>query len=177
MSSRWRTEKPGADEHAAYYAGYIAEAPEGDLVERLELQGGELGTFVRGIPESRGDYRYAEGKWSIKDVVLHLCDAERVFTYRLLRFARNDATDLPGFDEGTFAANGGAASHTLAQLAEEFEAVRRASLALIAPMDDAQMMRRGTANGNAISARAIAWILAGHAAHHQKVLRERYLPA
>lgn len=175
MTTKWRTEKPGSDEHAPYYAGYVAEAPGADVVATLEKQAADIPAFVRGIPESRGEHRYAEGKWSIKDVVLHVCDAERVFAYRLLRFARNDATALPGFDEGIFVKNADAGSHTLAQLADEFASIRQSTLALLEPMHDEAMMRRGVASGNPVSARAIAWIVAGHADHHVRVLRERYL--
>ena len=175
MTTKWRTERPGSDEHVAYYAGYIAEATGADVLATLEKQAAEVPAFVRSIPDAKGDHRYAEGKWSVKDVVLHVCDAERVFSYRLLRFARNDPTDLPGFDEGAFVKNAAAAVHTLAQLADEFAAVRRATLALLAPLQDDAMMRRGTANGHPISARAIAWIMAGHADHHMRVVRERYL--
>ncbi len=175
LSQRWRTQRPGGDEHAPFYAVYIDEAGTGDLVATLERQVSEIGALVRGIPEARGDHRYAEGKWSIKDVVLHVCDAERVFAYRLMRFARSDPTELPGFDEGTYVKNADAGSRTLAQLAAEFEAVRRATLALLAPLGDDAMARRGAANGREVSARALAWIVAGHAAHHAKVLKERYL--
>lgn len=175
MSTKWRTEKPAADEHASYYKGYIDEAPAGDLLKTLEAQGGELSAFYRGIPEGKGGHRYAAGKWSIRDVVLHVTDAERIFSYRLLRFARSDATDLPGFDENVFVKYAGADAQTLAHLADEFAAVRRATVALLAPMTDEQMLRRGTANKNPISARALAWIMAGHADHHARVVRERYL--
>ena len=175
MTQRWRTERPGADEHAPFYAAYIAEVPAGDLVDTLERQGAALASLVRGLPESRGGFRYAEGKWSINDVVLHICDAERVFGYRALRFVRNDETDLPGFDEGLFAKNAGADGRRLGDLADELEAIRRSTLALLQPLDDAAMARRGTANGRPITARAIAWIIAGHGVHHERVLRERYL--
>jgi hypothetical protein len=175
MTAKWRTEKPGAGEHAPFYAGYIAEAPAGDLVATLERQGREFAAFIRGIPEAKGSHRYAPAKWTIKDVVLHVCDAERVFSYRLMRFARNDATSVPGFDENTYAANGGADMQSLAHLADQFEALRRSTALLLAPMRDEQVMRGGSASGHHITARALAWILPGHVAHHEKVLRERYL--
>lgn len=175
MMQRWRTERPGEGEHAPFYAAYIAEVPAGDLADVLERQGAALVSLVRGIPEARGDFRYAEGKWSVKDVLLHVADAERVFGYRALRIARNDQTDLPGFDENLFVKNAGAAGRRLGDLADELEAIRRATLALLRPLDDEAMARRGTANGKPITARAIAWIIAGHAEHHEKVLRERYL--
>jgi hypothetical protein len=175
MSTRWRTEKPAADEHAAYYASYIQEAPPGDLLNTLEQQGAELTAFYRGIPEAKGGHRYAEGKWTVRDVILHVSDAERVFSYRALRIARNDATDLPGFDENVFVKHGEAETRTLSQLADEFAAVRRATMALLTPMSDEQMLRRGTANKNGITPRALAWIMAGHAHHHARVVKERYL--
>jgi uncharacterized damage-inducible protein DinB len=175
MSQLWRTQRPGGDEHAAYYAGYVAGAPDGDLVDTLTAQGSRLAQMIRGIPESQGDHRYAEGKWSIKDVVLHVSDAERVFSYRLLRFARGDATNLAGFDEGPYVQHGGAGARSLADLAEDFAAVRRATLSLITSLDDEAMARRGLANNNPVSARALAWITAGHAEHHARILRERYL--
>ena len=177
MTQHWRTRRPGEDERAPFYAGYIAEVPEGDLVETITAQVTRVAQLVRGIPESRGGYRYAEGKWSIRDVVLHLSDAERIFSYRLLRFARGDATDLPGFDENDYVARGGADTRTLADLAEEFASVRRATIALVTPLDDEAMSRRGTANGNPASARALVWIMAGHAEHHARIIRERYLQA
>ncbi len=175
MTQHWRTERPGADEHAPFYAGYIAEAPAGDLIDALESQRADVLATLRRVPESRGGHRYAEGKWSIREVVAHVCDSERVFAYRLLRFARGDGTALPGFDENVFAKSSEAEARTLADLAKEFAAVRGATIALIRPMQDPQMARRGTASGKEISARALAWIVAGHAQHHLEVLRERYL--
>jgi hypothetical protein len=175
MTQQWRTERPGADEHAPYYGPYVAEAPEGDLLEALGKQTAALAALMDGLPESKGGHRYAEGKWSIKEVIAHVTDAERVFSYRLLRFARGDRTELPGFDEGKWAPESGAESRTLEDLVDEFVSVRRASVALIRSMPDEAMERRGTASGKEISARALAWIMAGHFAHHARVLRERYL--
>jgi len=175
MSQQWRAQRPASDEFASFYAGYVAEVADGDVLVTLTAQGSRIAAMVRAVPEARGGYRYAEGKWSIKDVVLHLGDAERVFSYRLMRFARGDATNLPGFDEGPYVQNGGADARTLADLADDFAAVRRATLALITPLDDAAMSRRGTANNHPVSARALAWIMAGHAEHHARILKERYL--
>jgi len=175
MTQQWRTKRPASDEFAPFYAGYVAEVPEGDLVAVLEMQRAEVLALLRDIPEPRGTHRYADGKWSIKDVVQHVTDGERIFAYRLLRFARGDATDLPGFDEGRYVPVAQADARTLASLGAEFDAVRRATTALIVPLDDDAMARRGTANGREITARALAWIIAGHAQHHATVLRERYL--
>lgn len=175
MSQKWRSERPGADEHAPYYSAYTAEAPGGDLVAALEKQAADVAALIKGVPEARGGHRYAAGKWSIREVIGHITDSERVFAYRLMRFARGDATALPSFDENLIAKESGADARTLADLGEEFAAVRRATVTLVRPMQDAQMTRRGTASGKEISARALAWIIAGHAQHHMKVLRERYL--
>ncbi|MFI5208616.1 MAG: DinB family protein [Gemmatimonadales bacterium] len=175
MSQKWRSERPGADEHASYYAQYVAEAPGKELVTGLESQAADMAALIKGVAAAREGHRYAEGKWSIKEVIGHITDSERVFAYRLLRFARGDATALPSFDENLIAKNSEADSRKLADLGEEFAAVRRATVTLVRPMQDAQMMRRGTASGKEVSARALAWIIAGHAQHHMKVLRERYL--
>jgi len=175
MSQKWKTERPAADEHAPYYAPYTAEAPGGDIVASLEKQVADMAALVKSVPKAKEGHRYAEGKWSVREVIGHINDTERVFSYRLMRFARGDATALPSFDENLTAKGSEADARTLADLGEEFAAVRRATVALVRPMQDSQMMRRGIASGKEISARALAWIIAGHAQHHMKVLRERYL--
>jgi uncharacterized damage-inducible protein DinB len=172
---RWRTERPGADEFAPFYAGYIEGVPLGDLVVTLRTQMDETLALLRGLPEARGDHRYAPGKWSIKDVLGHVCDSERVFAYRLMRIARGDATPLPGFEQDGYVARGDFGSRSLASLTEEFEALRRATIALVSGLDDAAMAHRGSANGVQVSARALAYIIAGHEWHHVQVLRGRYL--
>lgn len=171
----WRTERPAPDEFAPFYAGYIESVPLGDLVVVLRTQMDETLALVRGLPEAKGDHRYAPGKWSIRDVVGHVCDSERVFAYRLMRIARGDATPLPGFEQDDYVARGDFGARSLASLAEEFEALRRATIALVSALDDAAMARRGSANGVQVSARALAYIIAGHERHHLHVLRSRYL--
>ena len=175
LSQQWRTQRPAADEFAPYYQGYVEEAGGADLVEELERQAVEWATMLKETPEARGGYRYAAGKWCLREVVLHVIDAERVFGFRLLWFARASGTELPGFDENAWVSSGAADQRTIADLAAEFAAVRRATIMMIKPLQDEAMMRRGTANGKEISARALAWIIAGHAAHHGRVLKERYL--
>lgn len=172
---QWRTTRPAADEHSPYYANYIAQVPDGDLLATLERQMTEsLGTW-RGVSPAKAEFRYAEGKWSLKEVLLHIIDAERVFSYRALRAARNDETALPGFDENLYAKASRANERQVADLANEFEHLRRANLALFASFDDDMAARRVTASGNIISARALMWIIAGHERHHGRVLKERYL--
>lgn len=175
ISQKWRTERPAAGEFAPYYQGYVDEAKGADLVEEMERQAVAWATMLKDTPEARGGYRYAAGKWSLREVVLHVIDAERVFAFRMLWFARASGTELPGFDENAWVPTSAAEERTIADLAAEFLATRRATIAMIKPLQDAAMMRRGKANGKEISARALAWIIAGHAAHHEKVLKERYL--
>src|ERR1700675_2073982 len=127
MTQKWRTERPGADEHAPYYGSYIAEAPPDDLLKALESQRADMLATLKKVPESRAGHRYAEGKWSIRELVAHVCDSERVFSYRLLRFARGDTSALASFDENEFAKASEAEARTLADLVEEFAAVRAAT--------------------------------------------------
>ena len=175
MAQQWRSERPGADEHPPFYAGYIAEAPGKDLLQALEKQVDDWRSALKSLPAAKAGHRYAPGKWTIREVVAHVADAERVFAYRLLRFARGDTTALPGFDENVFAKSCDAEARTLEDCLAELAAVRAATVALVRPMSDVQMTRRGTANGKEISARALAWTIAGHAQHHLGVLKERYL--
>jgi hypothetical protein len=167
--------RPRDDEYLPYYGKYISLVPDGDLVETLRTQIGETLALLRTIPEQRASHRYAPGKWSIKEVIGHLSDVERVMTYRALRIARADATPLAGFDENAYvpAANFGARS--LASLAHELAEVRRATVAFFETLDPEAAARRGSANNAGISARALAYIVAGHERHHVRLLRERYL--
>lgn len=169
------TPPPGTDEYGAYYAGYISLVPDGDLVVLLRTQGDEVRRLVADAGESRGGYRYEPGKWSVREVIGHLADTERVFSYRALRIARDDATPLASFDENAYAATAGHDSRTLADLTAEWSAVRAASMALFESLNDVALARRGTASGKPLSARAAGFIVYGHTAHHLRILRERYL--
>jgi hypothetical protein len=174
MPASLRT-RPEPTEYAPFYGGYIALVPEGDIVDLLRDGGRGLATALGAIPESRAGFRYAEGKWSIREVVGHLIDAERIFGYRALRFARGDATPVPGFDENDYVRAAGSDARPLADLAQELAVVRESSTRLFASFADDVWTRRGTANGKEITVRAIAYITAGHAMHHLRILRERYL--
>ena len=166
---------PAADEYGAPYAGYIARVPAGhDLLELLARQGEENRTRLRSVPEARGGYRYAPGKWSVKEVVGHLTDVERVMAYRALRVARGDATPLPGFDENAYAPLSGADAVPLAGLLDEWADVRRATLSLFRHLPPEAWIRRGTASGFPVTVRALAWIITGHERHHLEVLDQRY---
>lgn len=167
--------RPGADEHAPYYGKYVALVPDGDLMEIMADQRKESWHLITGISESRGGHAYAPGKWTIREVVAHVIDTERIFAYRALRIARGDQTPLPGFDENRYAPESLANERTLTDLAEEFALVRRSNLALLKSLNAAAAARRGTASDNPVTVRAIAWIMAGHVAHHMGILRERYL--
>lgn len=168
-------ERPAASEFAPFYAGYVDGVPDGDIVEILERQGRELATLLGGVTGDRGDYRYAPDKWSVKEVIGHVTDAERIFAYRALRIARGDATPLPGFDQDTYVQRAESGRRTLADLASECAAVRAATVALFRSMTGEQSRRAGTASNNPVTARALAYIAAGHERHHVRILRERYL--
>jgi uncharacterized damage-inducible protein DinB len=166
--------RPGADEAAAFYQGYIAEVSGENVGEQLEHQLEELEQLFRTLDDTAALARYAPGKWSIKEVLGHLTDAERIFAYRLLRISRADTTPLPGFDEKAYVPAGFFDERPLSSLLKEFRAVRESSLALVEGLPLAAWSRTGQASGKAISTRALAYILVGHGAHHLGVLRERY---
>ena len=167
--------RPSTDEFSAYYTPYVARVPDGDLLVTLESQLGETLALLRGIAAERSLHRYAPGKWSMRDLVQHLCDAERIFAYRALRIARGDETPLPGWDENLYAPAAKADRRSWPDLIAELEAVRAATLALFRGFDADAFARRGVANGQPVTVRALAWIIAGHERHHVAVLRERYL--
>ena len=167
--------RPHASEYAPFYATYVDAVPDGDLLRLLEDHAAGLLDLLRAFGEARGDDCYASGKWSVKEVVGHMADTERVFAYRDLRFARADATPLPGFEQNGYVEAAGFGRRTLADLAEEFADVRKATLKLLAGLDEAALRRSGVASGHPMSVRALAWVLAGHERHHVRVLRERYL--
>ena len=167
--------KPQPGEFDSYYARYLDAVREGDLLRLLEEQGAEMLDLLRAFGEARGSYRYAPGKWSVKEVLGHITDTERVFAYRALRFARADATPLPGFEQDGYVAAAGFDRRTMADLAEEFADVRRATVKLFAGMDANALARAGIASGSPLTVRAAAWIIAGHEQHHARILRERYL--
>jgi hypothetical protein len=170
-----RYDRPEASEYAAFYAGYIAKLPGGDLLRTLEQQEKDTAALLGAVPQAKGDFAYAPGKWTLKEVVCHIADSERVFAYRLLRIARGDQTPLPGFDEQSWVPNAGCAERTLADLVAELRVVRAGTLALLRHLPAEAATRRGTANNVEVSVRALAWIIAGHERHHLALIRERYL--
>ncbi len=166
--------RPRADEFAPYYQKYIDRVPSGDVVAVLARQIDETAVLLGKVKESNAGHRYAPDKWSIREVVGHVSDAERVFAYRALRFARGDEGALLSFDEKAFVAGGGFDRRTLADLVAEFRAVRQATLALFRSLDDEAFSRGGTASGQHVTVRALAHIIAGHEVHHVAILKERY---
>jgi hypothetical protein len=167
--------RPGVDEYAPYYQTYIDQVSGADVVPVLRSQRDSTARFLASIAESKAGHRYAEGKWSIREIIGHLSDSERIFSYRLLRFARGDESPLAGFDENQYVPAGEFERRSLADVAGEFTAVRDATLALVGNLGAAAQVRRGSANNKSISVRALAYIIAGHEAHHLRVIRERYL--
>jgi DinB superfamily len=165
--------KPQEGEYPKFYAGYIGKVPASGPVALLETQQPAFAK-LGAMNDERGDHRYADGKWTVKEVLGHMADAERVFAYRLLRIARGDQTPLAGFDENAWAVTAPHAHRPIKDIAGEMSAVRAASLALYRTLDATAIAHQGTANNAPVTARALAWILAGHAEHHLGILRERY---
>lgn len=177
MTTSFRAIRPAAGEFLPYYGTYIDRVPDGDVVETLRRQVGDSLALIRSIPEAVGDKRYAPGKWSVREVIGHLIDAERIFSYRALRFGRADTTPVAGFDENAYVANSPYSKVSLADLADELNHVRGATVHFFGNLDEEAFNRRGAANGAEITVRALAFILAGHESHHMNVLKTRYLSA
>lgn len=165
--------RPEASEFAPFYAGYIGKVPDSGPVKLLEEQIGQF-EKLKSVPEDKANYAYADGKWTVKEVLGHLADGERVFSYRLTRIARGDQTPLAGFDENAWAKTAPHGKRKIADVANEMIAIRRATLALVDSLDETSIANKGVANNNAVTARAICWIIAGHAQHHLGILAERY---
>ncbi len=166
--------RPGRDEFFEYYGKYIDLVQGDDALPALREQIKDTARLLKPLDEPKALHRYAPGKWSVKEVVGHLSDSERVFAYRAMRMGRGDKTALAGFDENTYVPAGRFDLRPLADVLGEYESVRAASIALFRGMDEEALLRRGTANGKEISVRALAWILAGHELHHRRILIERY---
>ena len=160
-----------------YYDHYIQLAPTGQLLEILKIQKKEMLEFLNNIDELSAGYRYAEEKWSIKEIVGHLNDVERIFCYRALCFARNDQTALPGFDEEAYVRAARFDKQTWSDLQHQFKLNRRTSISLFSSLNENELKRFGTANGVQFRVLAIPYIITGHARHHQQIIQERYLDA
>jgi hypothetical protein len=165
--------RPQEGEYAPAYQGYIQRVPADDLVAQLTREITRTSALLRANAD-RADHAYAPEKWTVKEVIGHMCDSERVFVYRAMRFARLDETELPGFDENVYVANGGFRSRPFDGLIGELEAVRAATVAFARGLTPDVSARTGVANGKRISVRALLHIVAGHELHHVGLLRERY---
>jgi len=167
--------RPDATEYSNYYGRYIAAVPEGDVMAVLRRDRDEWQTMIAELTESRGGHRYAKDKWSIREVIGHVSDTERVFSYRAFRIARGDKTPLASFDQDEYVKTANSDRRTLSSLAAELLSVRESTLALFTALPDEAWTRTGTASDNPVSVRALAYITAGHAQHHLKIVREQYL--
>ena len=167
--------RPDLQSVAPFYKGYVEHVKELDLIEAL-IQSNKLTLeLVRSIPEEKGGFRYQTGKWSIKELLCHLLDVERIFAYRTLRFARNDKTALHGFEENDYAPEANADARTIQELANEIERLRATTIDLFRSFTPAMLQRTGTANKAELSVLNLGYIIAGHESHHRKILKERYL--
>ena len=166
--------RPAAEESSAYYHGYIARVSDESLAQQLIEQAREVERLFETVTDRDALARYAEGKWSVKEMLGHLCDSERIFSYRLLRIARGDTTPLPGYDENAYVPVGRFDDRPLPMLLGDFRAVRMSTAALLEGLPEKAWGRWGEANGHAITVRALAYIIVGHVSHHLQVLRERY---
>ncbi len=166
---------PESTEYAAYYGIYISLVEGTDIISALDVQINKTQDVIANIPEEKGTYRYAEGKWSIKELVGHLIDTERVMAYRALRFSRNDATPLEGFDQDPYIENADFDSCKLSDLSKEFRLVRESNILMFKNLPEDAWLRSGIASENPVSVRALAYIIAGHELHHINILKERYL--
>jgi hypothetical protein len=164
---------PQSTEYAPYYGPYVKQVPAGDILEILEAQLHETMKTLRAVPESQAGIVHPPYAWTIRQVVGHLTDSERIFAYRALRIARGDQTPLPGFDENKFAQTGGFNNCTMRDMAEDFEIARRSTLSLFRLMPAEAWKNAGNANGYSVSARAAPWIIAGHTQHHHALIRKR----
>jgi len=168
---------PTPDEYAEFYAGYVQRATaRGDVLTALPKQIDEIKSALGGLTDEQALFRDAPREWSIKEIMGHLNDVERVFSYRLLRVSRNDATPLPGFEQEDYVREAGFDNHPLNELIQEFEYLRRANIPAINNMSDESALRVGVASGYPVSARALIYMLVGHVDHHMESLYEKYLP-
>lgn len=164
-----------SDEYNPYYQPYIDKVGDEDILNTMKTNCKTVPSFLKSINSDRLDFRYAEGKWTIKEILLHLIDTERVFAYRALRIARHDKTELPGFDQDNYVASSDANTRTLESLLSEYDSVRAATLTLFESFDDKALQQIGVASESEISVRAMAFIIVGHENHHLQIIKECYL--
>ena len=166
--------RPTESDYAPAFAGYVGLVPEDDIVSAMEEQSSEMQKVLASLDEAKASYRYGEGKWSIKEVIGHITDGERIMGYRALAIARGEQQPLPGFDEKSYVAHASFDDWRLGDLAEQYALVRRANIVFFTNLPKEAWDRRGTANGAPVTVRALAYVIVGHERHHLQVLRERY---
>jgi hypothetical protein len=177
MTSHFVVGRPEASEHSPYFGRYISLVTDADILTVLDTQWKETGALLRGLSEKDGAHRYAPDKWTVREVVGHMNDTERIFAYRALRIARADKTPLAGFEQDDYVLAGGFEKRTLTDLREEFDAIRKSTLFLFRGLEEAAWVRQGTASDNLLSVRALAYMIAGHELHHRRILLEKYFPS
>jgi hypothetical protein len=163
------------NEYHPYYKSYIDKATALDIVKGLERNLDTVMSFYKSIPVVKHDYAYAEGKWTVKDVLLHVIDTERIFAYRALRIARQDKTPMVGFEQDDYVVSANASTRRLEDILNEYKSVRQATIALYRSFNSGALNERGAASGSSISVRALGYMITGHENHHNKVIEERYL--
>jgi DinB superfamily len=169
-----KIDRPGENEYAPFYAGYVARVPETEILDDLREQPKELSRLAGSVSKEKEQFRYGEEKWSVREIYGHLVDAERFFGHRAFCVSRGDATPLPGFDEKLYVSSSGHDSRPLADLVKDFSLLREANVRLFESLEPAAFSREGVANGAKITVRALAYVMAGHVRHHLAVLNERY---
>lgn len=170
----WDDNRPQPEEYGDFYQGYIDLITEPNILEVLIQQAQHTYTLIQQLQPEEADYRYEEGKWSVKEVIGHLVDTERIMAYRALCISRGETASLPGYDHDAYVENGHFDERTLQSLSTEYDALRNSNISLFNSFDQEQTLRRGTANGLSVSVRALAYIIAGHERHHLKSLEEKY---
>ena len=165
--------RPEKNEYADYYDKYISLV-DGDVLPMLDAQAAELRAMFAALPEEKGTYKYADDKWTLKEVLSHLIDGERFFAYRMLRISRGDKTPIEGFEQDDYIENSNANNRSFADLLDEFDLQRRSNILFVKNLSDEATMRLGTASGYTVSVRALVYMLAGHVRHHVNILKERY---
>ncbi|MGD8428080.1 MAG: DinB family protein [Balneolaceae bacterium] len=170
----WHDNYPEIDEYDQYYQSYIDLLDTDNIIQTLTRQGQETFALIQRLSPEEAAYRYADGKWSVKEVIGHLIDTERVMSYRAMCISRGDQTSLPGFDQDDYVVNGHFDERSLQNLSAEYDALRNANISMFNGLAGEQILRKGTANGVTVSVWALAYIIAGHEKHHLRILKEKY---
>lgn len=167
--------RPAVSEYIEYYRPYVVSVPDGDIRQTLKTEIQVTVDTIKTLSEEQGSFRYAPGKWCIKEVLGHLADTEQIMAYRILSIARGERVSLPGFNENSYVEQASFTRQTNRELIERLLVVREATLHLLNGLNEEYLLRKGTANGAQVTARSVAWIIAGHEIHHRTIIRERYI--